>query len=447
MEMKLCLSLFGFGILVFGYYRLISKKNVILQKAHAKNIRDIEINDDVWISGIIETDEKLIAPFFGYETVYYHYRKTPVHYQNTVNKDSKILNETKSVSVVINDKSGKITIQLKNAEKSEVFQERKIEGQFIHEIEYIPARGLLSAVGIVGPQKKELIAKGEVSLLVTPLGFKQYLMKSKQKLQPLRLTGISFLWLGFILSLSQFIQLGSTNAQLKSAIGMVVGLCLPAYFYLYSRILDRMLHLRNEVYTVWNQLDEWLIKRRRIVRKLVQMSNLKQYTNEQGYLSGNQILELIENIGLEKRYLPRIQMENEFSVEIRKLKESIHSQLSRNLKSLQYDSEFKVSERNELIEIYEQLQKIENEIDHKSINYLDAAKEYNHYIRTWYVENIAHKLFFEPVLYFGELKANLEILQYMKKIPQRKNDLRANQASLLEKRAQLVVLHESKKAS
>ncbi len=444
--LNMSIILFVFGILVFGAYRIRAKKNVIMQRTLAKNIREIEVNDDVWLSGIIQTENPLTAPYFKYETVYYNYRRIPVKHQNTVNPESKIYNETRSLKCEINDRTGVIQVDLGKSEKSEIYSEEKNDGQYIHQIEYIPARGLLSAVGIVGPNKSELISKGEVELLVTPQGYKQYLLKTKQGLQAHRLSGLSLLWVGFIMTVFQLLPM-TEHHSVQTASSLIIGFCLPIYLYLHSRIVDRLIHLRGQVYSVWSQLDEGLVKRRRTSRKILQQIIETNQYDESQLADLKQTLTLIESIQLEKRYLPRIQKENDLTERLKNLNLGVNSNLRPQLQLVGSDGKHITNAQSEKSDLLNQFTEVQKSIDEKSLEYLDVAKIYNNYIRSWFVESIAQKLFFEPILYFGEFKANQELLDYMKTIPQRKNDQRIQTENTTNQQQQILRFTKNKKVS
>ncbi|MBC7458109.1 MAG: LemA family protein [Bdellovibrionaceae bacterium] len=390
---------FFIGMGVLYYYRSTSRQNFFFRRAPQLKISEFHTFDDVWITGMIEAPTVVIPPLFAYESVSYTYSlyEKKVRYERDSNGKERriefwdlVYSKADSTSFLINDGSGQVLVNPEQAIQkyfpSDIYQTT----WWKHTITYLPASGLISSVGIVSEDKKQLIPKGETPLMITPMGRKNFIQSLNTEEKVAKYSGLSLTWLSFtFVAMEGFEQLRWLNQDgiAKFIFSGILG-AIPFAGTYYYFTFNSFVNLRRKVINSWANVDVELKARRDLIPNLV--------TSLEGYLkyekdSFSAISQLREKLASERRLANRIEIENEISKHIAKINLTIESYPELN--------------SGPVILISENLKVIENKIAHSKSHFNTVVEEYNNLIEGFPSKHIAGKHQFTSVPFYGTFKA------------------------------------------
>lgn len=178
---------FFVGVAALRKYRSASQKNFVFCRAPKMSISSLHVFDDAWISGAVEAPEHIISPFFSHACIYYSYTLEERQVKHVKDANGRVRREVTWVQIesssdsrpfFIKDDTGQLAIDPSKAVIECPLSDSSSDGQHRHRLEYLPASGELSALGVVSDDKWRLLGKDEIPLTITPLEqekFIQYL--------------------------------------------------------------------------------------------------------------------------------------------------------------------------------------------------------------------------------------------------------------------------------
>ena len=373
--------LFTIGLIVFGFYRYQAKSNVILRRNKSVNLQKTKVDDDIWVTGVVHAPKPVLSPHFNYESVYYEYEH--FHRRDSRAPWVSVSLEKKSTVFWLDDGTGKIKIDPDLAMKKFLLSDVYEFENEKYVLTFIPASGVLSCAGVVAEGKSSLIAKGEVPLLITPLGRRQFFLSSEKHEIPTKVFGTTFMWSGLIVLLFRLLQqhLNGINLYIV-VIGMSVFPFLSLYYY-YS--YNRLSNMRRAVFNSWASVESQLHLRREWAVSMLEIMH-KKWPQEHSKFS--LILECVEKLKIEKRLVGRVQMENKMSELVTNLRESI----------VLVDPHFEFISSENL----NHLSRIENKVSQANHHYASLVSEYNSIVQSYPDSLIADRHYFEVAPFYGD---------------------------------------------
>ncbi len=385
------------GSCTLMYYRNLSRQNFFFKRAPHLKISDIHVHDDVWVTGIIDPIKLVVPPFFFYETIQYSYSmfEKVVHYKKDANGNERRVEtwelrhtENDASQFLLKDGSGELVVNPKNAIIKFPFNDFYQDQWFKHILSYLPASGLISAVGVVSDKKDQLIQKGEIPLMVTPMGRKQFNQSIKTQEVLSKFTGLFALWLSFsscILSFNDHYSVFSGRED-SSVLYIISGVLafIPFSIIYYYFTFNSLVALRTKTINSWANIDIELKNRRDLIPNLV--TTLGQFLqNEKS--SFQSLSECREKLKTEKRLSERIKIENEIMRNLSKIKLSIEN--TPDLKT------------EPVLLLTQEITTLENKISHAKSHFNAVVEEYNNLVCSFPSKWVAQFNYLSEVPYYG----------------------------------------------
>jgi LemA protein len=393
------LLMIGIGFLY--YNRSISKENFFFRRAPQLQINQVHTFDDGWFTGVIDTATILHPPFFNNDTVSYHYSlyEKVIKYEKDSQGRSKRVetwelysSASDSTAFYLDDGSGKLIINPNKAIHKYPYGNSWESEHWKHVVSYIPSSGIISSVGVVSEDKKELIAKGETPFMISPMGRPEFMKASKSEEKWSKIGGLSFLWLS---SLSFFYFLNESSMQIpldSISLFILLGLMSTIPFaacYVYFTN-NSLVALRAQVVNSWANVDVELKNRRDLIPNLVQTvgTYLKHEQNSFAKLS-----DLRASLEKENLLTSRIKIEN-------KITNSVNSFLT------QVESHPEFKDESVLL-LQKELVIIENKISHAKSHFNAVAEEYNNLVEGMPSSFVANYFKYVSIPFYGDKNSDL----------------------------------------
>jgi LemA protein len=395
---------YGFGCVCFViamihivYWRHIAAQNFFFKRAPHLKISEIHTFDDAWITGLVEAPKVVIPPVFGNECVYYVYQlfKKSVR----VEKDSQgkvrrteywelVQTVANAAPFYLNDGTGRLVVSPTKAVIKFAHSAIRQSESWRHVLTYLPASGIMSSVGVASEQKDRLTAKGEIPLLLTPMGRQAFMKAIKSEERWTKTGGLILLWSAIALTLSgMFIHTRVfASGDWKSFIPIAGLLALiPFSLLYYGYTYNSMVSLRSQLINSWANVDIELKIRRDLIPNIVQATEA-YFGHERGVLSLLSILR--ESLGRETKLSNRISLENN---------------ISRNMAQVVERIEASPELHDEIcLKLHQELKTIEQKIAHAKSHFNAVVEEFNNLVKGFPSHLVALTLGFKAVPFYGE---------------------------------------------
>lgn len=376
---------FFIGLALLAYYRFASKAVVVLKRTKVLSLKKAKVDDDVWITGVVHAEQPVLTPHFAHESVSYNYSLFE-KVSNFANETwTLVASDTKSTTFCLDDGSSKIAVDPTHAlQKYFLTSSHETETQK-HVLTYLPASGVISCAGVTSEDKTSLLAKGEVPLLITPVGRKQFFQKAEKQDLIFKLSGSSLMWLAMTMTTLNLLS-GHVHGAFLYLGSFILGVwpfVIGYYFFVYNHLVNK----RIDVFNSWAIVEKELNVRRNWIKSALARFEKRSPADYGQFALMNQY---IEKLLIEKRLRGRVRMENELSQHLIKLREVL----------VKLDFQESSGESKQI----NHLLKIEQLISHANFNYTEVTSDYNSMVSNPLYNWIARRHFFEMAPYYGELQ-------------------------------------------
>ena len=142
-----------------------------------------------------------------------------------------------------------------------------------HTIRYYPASGPISAVGVTSENRDKLIKKGEIPLMITTYGRRQFMQDIQKNERRLKYIGFALIWLSFNLGFMKLAE--NLGHYQQSHINMVLlGSLLssiPFGIFYYYFTYNSFVNLRRKVVNSWANIDVDLKNRYELIPSFISL--------------------------------------------------------------------------------------------------------------------------------------------------------------------------------
>jgi LemA protein len=277
--------LLGIGLLYWA--GVADRKNYIIQKATPLPLSLVNVRDDVWLSGMAETDSPLISPHFSINCLYYSYTKSQRVVETRRDSEGKthreekwVVRERRSDATNFRLRDSNLTIDIvgKEADFQHCEHERQQIGDWRYSLDYFPYPSPVNAVGCVSEGKTRLEAYENIPLIVTSLDRQAFIEKAESAEVWMRGGSFFLIWAGLAALVYgmfeyQAFEAGMANPQDLTNIYYGLAVATPVMFTVWSAFKYNVLvAYRLRCQNAWRQIDVDLKMRHTLIPQLVDVA-------------------------------------------------------------------------------------------------------------------------------------------------------------------------------
>lgn len=398
---------FVLGVGLLAWARVSDRKNYIIQRATPMPLSLVNERDDVWLRGVGETDEPVLAPHFGHPCLVYKYRLEERVRRTRRTKDGKTetyytweTRETRSDAAYFQLRQSDLSIDVdgNRADFRDLQSTSDRIGNWRHSLSYLRCPCEVSAVGSVSEKRARLEPYANIPLMVTPKPRAEFIRAAEFREKLLRGFGFFLLWAGAVAAFhGLFAYLGwPVNARDQFRWEILATALVPSTvlfeviwsLYVYNTFVAYRVRVRN----AWYQIDVDLKTRYDLIPQLVETAK--------AYLKHEK--ELLERIAL----LRAEAIAGDASAKV-----GVEGGLVRGLRrfTVLVENYPELKSQPVMEKLMRELRALEEKIGHGRTVYNEAVTEYNDNVQCFPRALLAQLCGFRPRVLFEALEAEREV--------------------------------------